>query len=131
MRVLSDFAGRWTLSRQILHADAPDAQFDGVAEWASHGQELIYHEQGTLCLPGHAPMKSERRYLWRAPLDVFFDDGRFFHAVPPEGGESYHFCDPDAYTAIYDFSAWPASFDTTWRVRGPRKNYTMKSLYTR
>ena len=51
-----------------------------------------------------------------------------FHRVPPLGGDSGHWCDPDQYDGSYDFSAWPA-FTVTWSVRGPRKAYLMSSRY--
>jgi hypothetical protein len=73
---------------------------------------------------------AERRYLWSADLSVWFEDGRFFHNVPPHGGPTAHWCDPDQYDGQYDFADWPA-FRVTWRVRGPRKDYRMETLYRR
>jgi hypothetical protein len=72
----------------------------------------------------------ERRYLWALDLSVLFEDGRFFHKVPPLGGATAHWCDPDQYDGMYDFSDWP-EFAVTWHVRGPRKDYRMETQYRR
>lgn len=127
---LSDFEGRWQLEKTIRQAGAPEARFSGEAVWARDGQGLSYAEHGQLTLAGHAPLQSERRYLWRAPLDVLFEDGRFFHSVPPQGGEARHWCAPDDYRVNYRFEDGPR-FETAWRVTGPRKTYTMLCQYVR
>jgi hypothetical protein len=126
---LQDFKGRWRLQREIVHADAPDARFEGEAVWSEAGDSLAYRETGRLTVTGHPPMETERRYLWRAGLRVYFDDGRFFHQVPPEGGEARHWCDPDDYHVVYRFEDWP-EFETVWTVKGPRKEYRMISRYS-
>lgn len=74
-------------------------------------------------------MTASRVYLWKADLSVWFDDGRYFHTVPAQGGATDHWCDPDQYDVRYDFAEWP-DFRVTWRVEGPRKSYTMVSDYT-
>lgn len=129
-RVLADFEGDWRLLREIVQADGGRASFAGVAVWRPDAQGLCYEERGLLQIPGQPAMQAERRYLWREDLSVWFDDGRFFHKVPPEGGATGHWCDPDQYDVSYDFSEWPR-FSQRWRVRGPRKDYEMLSQYRR
>ncbi len=129
-RELSDFEGRWTLTRQVFHANAPDARFEGEAVWTPDAAGLAYEETGRLIVNGHAPMSTSRRYNWRAGLDVYYEDGRFFHSVPPLGGRAQHWCDPDDYVVEYDFADWP-QFSADWRVKGPRKDYRMLSRYSR
>ena len=41
-----------------------------------------------------------------------------------------HWCDPDTYKVRYDFREWPL-WRAEWRVTGPRKDYVMRSVYTR
>ena len=127
-RKLADFEGQYELVRQITHATAAPASFAGTAEWSRDGDGLQYVESGLLTIEGHAPMASERRYFWAPDLRVYFDDGRFFHQVPATGGETTHWCDPDHYDATYDFGEWPR-FRVVWRVKGPAKDYTMRSEY--
>ena len=129
-RQLNDFTGRWSVSRIITPAVGPTAQFDGVAEWTVAKGGLAYEEKGAMTLAGQAPLHAERRYFWAEDLQVFFDDGRFFHQVPAIGGCAHHWCDPDTYQVTYDFSDWPV-FAVHWRVLGPRKDYTAVTQYRR
>ena len=129
-RVLADFEGAWAITREIAPQTGAPAQFQGQAVWARDGDGMAYRETGTLSMPGAAPMLAERRYRWCADLSVYFEDGRFFHTVPPAGGQTRHWCDPDSYVADYDFGPWPA-FVVTWTVQGPRKSYVMTSRFTR
>lgn len=129
-RVLADFAGTWDVQRQIIPDQGQHGQFSGNAMWTAQGDALAYAETGTLTLDGARPMHAERCYLWTPELDIFFDDGRFFHRVPAQGGEAEHWCDPDTYRVHYDFGAWPV-FRTRWRVDGPRKGYVMTTTYCR
>ena len=129
-RVLADFEGAWTLLRHISHADGTQAQYRATAVFRPDGDSLAYGESGYLKIGDAAPVTANRRYRWGPDLDVFFDDGRFFHRVPAVGGRAEHWCDPDTYVVDYDFSDWPA-FTVTWQVRGPRKDYRMVSRFTR
>ena len=129
-RRLSDFEGDWTLSRRILHEDGRVAMLEGRARWDRDGDALIYNEEGELRLEGHAPVHATRRYRWEEGLRVHFEDGRFFHVVPAQGGTAHHWCSPDDYQVAYDFDDWPV-FTTIWTVRGPHKAYRMISRYVR
>jgi len=129
-RELADFAGKWRLERQITHQGQPPAGFSGWATWAAAPGGMQYFELGELRLTGQPPMRAERRYFWHADLRVDFEDGRFFHQVPPEGGTARHWCDPDTYDVRYDFSGWPR-FEVIWQVAGPAKQYAMVSRYSR
>ena len=95
LRQLSDFEGRWTISRLITPEQGAPARFDGQAVWSPDQNGLAYFESGTLALENAPPMQAERRYHWRPDLSVFFEDGRFFHQVPQAGGTTEHWCDPD------------------------------------
>ncbi|WP_415920208.1 DUF6314 family protein [Tateyamaria sp. SN6-1] len=129
-RSLADFEGDWTLRRDIFHADGTVGRFDGTAQFVPDAGGLAYVERGLLRLGAGSGMSAERRYRWDADLAVYFDDGRFFHHVPAQGGVTAHWCDPDQYDGRYDFGEWPG-FSVEWRVRGPRKDYRMVSRYDR
>ena len=129
-RVAADFEGAWRLERHIVHADGSEARFDGKAVWQREGDLLRYTESGVLEMPGRPPMRAGRAYLWGPDLTVRFEDGRLFHRVPAAGGRAEHRCDPDHYSADYDFTAWPL-FRVVWHVIGPRKDYVMTSVYSR
>ncbi|TDK51278.1 DUF6314 family protein [Antarcticimicrobium luteum] len=127
-RQLRDFLGLWSLDRRIEEAGGRTGRFLGQARWTPAGEGALYVESGQLTLGGHPPMQAERRYRWGADLTVWFEDGRFFHAVPPGGGDSAHWCAPDQYEARYEFDDWP-EFRVTWTVRGPRKGYRLTGHY--
>ncbi|WP_300029193.1 DUF6314 family protein [uncultured Roseobacter sp.] len=127
-RVLADFLGRWSLKKTIRQGDGQMAAFEGTAVWVPEADGALYTEHGTLTLAGTAPLSAERRYRWSADLDIYFDDGRFFHSVPPQGGQAAHWCDPDQYDVAWDFADWPA-FSARWTVKGPRKDYEMHCFY--
>lgn len=116
--------------RRIEHADGSLARFDGQAIWAPDAGGLCQQESGTLRIGAGAPIMATRRYLWRPDLSVHFEDGRFFHKVPPTGGRATHWCAPDQYDVTYDFASW-LEFQVTWQVSGPRKSYSMDNTYRR
>jgi hypothetical protein len=131
----ADFAGDWRLARDITAPDGtPQGRFDGVARFVPVAGGYAYAEEGTLVLPGAAPMRAERRYRWRAEggrIAVCFADGRAFHALDPGAvAEAEHWCDPDTYRVAYDFTLWPL-WTATWRVTGPRKDYISVTTYRR
>lgn len=128
--LLSDFEGTWLLERVIQPEGGTDMRFEGQAVWTRQGVDLAYREDGWLYIAGQPTMQAERRYLWTRGLDVYFDDGRYFHTVATDGSEIHHWCDPDTYKGQYDFTDWP-EFSVTWNVTGPRKAYTSRSLYRR
>ena len=128
--ILKDFIGAWRIDRTILHRDGTEGTFRGTATWQSDGDAALYAERGLLDLPGQGAFTAERRYRWTADLAVHFEDGRFFHRVPAEGGTASHWCDPDRYDVTYDFARWP-DWSSLWQVRGPRKDYRMLSRYCR
>ncbi len=129
-RVLADFEGRWQITRRIVQADGPEARLEGVAEFRTVPEGLIQDEVGRLRIGDQPEVEARRRYLWRDDLSVWFEDGRFFHHVPPAGGDTGHWCAPDQYDGRYDFSGWPV-WRCIWEVRGPRKDYRMETEYRR
>ncbi len=134
-RSISDFTGRWQIERQIIDARAGStAVFSGEAVLTPQQGGLIYRETGQLKLEGSAPITAERGYRWADAgdvVDVFFDDGKFFHRFElGDAPKAAHWCDPDQYDVTYAFGAWPV-WDATWTVKGPRKDYTMNSRYSR
>jgi hypothetical protein len=129
---LTDFEGCWQLERRITNAVGPDATFTGTAEFAPQGAALILRESGHMRIDGQAPMQATRVYRWQVAtdgIDVFFDDGRFFHHIAPgQTPQAHHDCAPDVYDVAYDFSRWP-QWSAVWQVKGPRKDYRMETQY--
>jgi Family of unknown function (DUF6314) len=136
MMDLADFLGSWSFERSIRDPNgAETGQTSGTVTLSGDANSAVYAESGTLILPGQPPMKATRRYLWYAApsaILVTFDDGRAFHTIDL-GGQSAmatHWCDPDDYAVAYDFSDWPL-WSSDWRVKGPRKDYRLRTTYRR
>ena len=129
---LHDFEGEWRLARRIEDAGAPGGRLDGIASFQRGQGGLIYEEESELRLPGAAPMRATRRYLWRgdAAIEVSFADGRVFHSFDAEAArpEGSHPCGQDLYRVVYEFSSWPA-WRANWTVEGPRKRLSILSDY--
>jgi hypothetical protein len=132
---LQEFARAWKLTRRIVDAlSGQTGHFVGTAEFRADADGLVYHEAGEMRLGSGPALWAERSYLWRQGargIEVYFDDGRFFHRIEPQPcPEADHWCDPDSYRVAYDFSGWP-NWSARWTVVGPRKNYEMISDYRR
>lgn len=132
---LADFEGQWRIARRIVHAAGGGGmRFSGRARFAVDGAGLIYIETGELRLAGQAPIRAERRSLWRpgpgGTIVVRFADGRAFHHFDPAAAapRARHDCAPDVYEVEYDFARWPF-WSARWRVRGPRKDYAFVSRF--
>lgn len=131
---LKDFIGNWKIDRVIVDRLSVQAgRFEGRAMFVPDGDALRYREEGRLRFGDGAPMTAVRQYLWRdaaGRIAVDYGDGRVFHDFDPADPAAHHACDPDDYQVRYDFSGWP-DWSAEWTVRGPRKDYTMTSRYSR
>ena len=131
---LADFEGRWLVNRRIENAVGPDASFQGAVDFIPDDAGLMMREVGEMAVDGQPPLRATRDYRWCDAddgIDVYFDDGRFFHRIG-QGAcpEDRHDCAPDLYRVTYDFSAWP-EWTSLWRVTGPRKDYVMRTRFSR
>lgn len=130
-----DLLGRWHLAREI------DDRYAGarLRVVGTAGLERLedgrvrWHEEGTLQRPGCAPAAVHRTLLMVPDADgawqVTFHDGRPFHPWAP-GAQVDHPCADDLYrglVAVRDDAAWTV----TWWVRGPAKDHTITTSYTR
>ncbi|CAK0829595.1 unnamed protein product [Prorocentrum cordatum] len=89
------------------------------------------------------PLSATRRYSYRFPAggdpteaQVFFADGpsegQFFHSLRLQEGAwaAHHLCVADHYSG--EFRAASASrWEAVWRVRGPKKDQVLHSVYER
>ena len=132
----SFLVGGWRVEREIDdHRAGRTAQFEGEAVFTSADRALDYLETGHLSIDRQIHEASQR-YHWTFPAydcaDVLFSDGRPFHSIALtwHSADTVHHCAPDDYAGLYRFDT-PTQWYLTWRVTGPRKNYTSHSLYTR
>lgn len=129
---LFSFVGRWSLTREIRHADGRIDRMTGTCTFARSGPQVLQDEEGWL-ETGSGRFRASRRYVWkeaRGQLNVHFADMRPFHSIPLGvlRPETVHLCAPDRYQVAYDFANWPV-WCSVWTVEGPRKAYEMESRF--
>lgn len=131
---LDDFIGTWRLNRQISQPNGESFSFSGQATFTWRINQVVYQESGKMRAPNGQVLEADRVYVWQpAPgnrIDVLFDDQRFFHTFCAREPHAEHLCGDDHYVVDYEFAQWP-QWQSTWRVTGPRKDYTMVSCYKR
>jgi hypothetical protein len=135
--ILQSLIGSWAIERRVddMATLTGSVNFERSAE-----NEAVYHETGTLRLSTGYEAAAERKYIYRQcgdGLAVFFDERppRLFHMVKlirdGDGyltGEAEHICADDVYLTDYKFDS-DTQFRVRHRVRGPRKDYTIITLY--
>jgi hypothetical protein len=136
--VLARLEGEWTLVRHV------DRRYllGGRATFSANGDgSLTYHECGRLRWAEGQEFEAERRYLYRASpfgFSVFFfqDPVRLFHEVKLEQVQGRltskvsHLCRADLYLSRYEFLE-NGTFCICHTVSGPRKRYTLETIYQR
>jgi hypothetical protein len=131
---LTDFVGAWHLSRTIEQSNGDKFSFDGQATFVWRETDLLYHESGQMMAPNGQALLAERGYIWQqtsaGKFDVLFEDNRFFHTFGADEPYAEHLCGDDHYVVNYRFNQWPA-WESSWQVKGPRKDYKMNSRYYR
>jgi hypothetical protein len=133
--VLAGLAGSWRFTRSF---DPGIGTMLGQALFTPVDAETLhYREDGQLVLADGQRSQAWREYRYLRDGDVVrvcFLDGRTLHALRFEEGQGessdVHYCIADVYTGHYRF-ALPNRFEITMTVRGPRKNYTIDTVYTR
>ena len=121
---------------------------------ATNEIEYLYAEKTILTASGGLKLQGSQQYIYRYDkpddkLAVYFAkrDGEatldnLFHQInlePPEPSnpwkaKSFHFCPPDNYEICYTFYFKGADLERwmiEYEVKGPNKDYTMQTSYTR
>jgi hypothetical protein len=136
--ILGSLAGSWLLRRSIDNG----ASMSGSATIVRQDDGCFaYHERGRLRLTDGQQIDAERRYVFEecdGGFDVLFAENppRLFHRIVLDRsgsglvGEGMHLCGNDRYDSRYRFEA-DGTFTIEHAVSGPRKRYTMETLYTR
>ncbi|MEN3931803.1 DUF6314 family protein [Microvirga sp. W0021] len=110
-------------------------RMSGQAEITETDDGLLFSERGVMHFDEYHG-SAERQYLFRpvnpTTMQVFFDDGRYFHEMAFSGkrADVYHMCMPDDYSGRYrilDQDSWCLN----WRIIGPHKNSLISSRFQR
>lgn len=137
-KVLQQLVGEWELSREM----PGESKAFGTASFTPNVDSLLYHEDVVFCdadLQLVAYQKYEYR-LGKSGIDIYFvlgeNAGKRFMSLHIENGTSgmrardLHVCKDDEYTGIFEFRN-PDCFVTRYDVKGPRKDYTIRTEYRR
>ncbi len=137
--VMPRLPGSWSFNRVI----EGQGSMLGFATFTPLNLEgLAYREQGCLKLLSGAELEAERKYVFRdgdQGFEVYFKETplRLFHAIELAAydggvlsGSASHLCNLDLYQSTYTFRP-DGSFLVRHVVSGPRKDYTMVTIYTR
>ena len=137
MLTSDDFEGTWQIEREITDRLAGrNGRLTGQATLTRQTADtLLYDEEGTLTLADGTALAATRRYQWHFQqdrVDMRFEDGAAFHSFVPHGyvDGTEHPCGDDIYNVRYDFIPWPR-WRAVWVVKGPRKDYTSVTEFTR
>lgn len=132
----ADFlTGDWIMTRRIrFRRTAARGSLEGRASIRPDGHHFVLSEQGLLRFDGHEAMASQRYALTfhGAVVQVHFRDGSLFHEfeLRTVGYTATYLCGADQYVGRYRVLD-PDVWSLTWCVRGPRKDYDMRTLYRR
>ena len=135
--VFEGLLGEWSLEREIPGRGC----MKGRARFTLlDAGTALYEESGELCLEGGQTLHSRQSYVYEKRDDGFavrFADTReLFHVVrfvvsgDDLVGEASHVCLNDLYISAYTVHS-DGSFEVRHEVRGPQKDYVIRTLYHR
>lgn len=131
-------AGTWNLKRKISTGETLNgkAVFEIFSDTA-----FLMREEGQLILLNKAQILAERTWHWHLcdgeVLEVTYDEARLetYHLVKlvryekDWHGKAQHLCGSDLYCGEYSF--YENGFEITQTVKGPKKDYTVRSVYSK
>ncbi len=131
-------AGSWRLKREISTGETLDgkAVFEAISNTA-----FLMREEGQLILLNKAQIPASKLWYWHLRdgevLEVTYDADRHktYHlvklATSEKGwqGEAQHLCGSDLYSGEYSFKE--NGFEIIQTVKGPKKDYTVRSFYSK
>lgn len=145
-RLFQGLEGEWNLQRNL----GKQGSMQGTACFRSLDNAPRYHykEEGLVTLDTGKQLPAQREYIYAydgRTISVYFRDpvskqkGGLLHTLqfstPPSQGwplhaKGIHRCNPDVYYADYTFRSYK-EFHMRYRVLGPRKNYTITTLFSK
>jgi hypothetical protein len=130
-------SGSWRIDRCLLdrrHSVA--GKMIGEARFSPETNSLLYQERGSMTFGSYeGSVEQTHRYEFpdgTSRASVYFHDGRPFHELDLSRGLAFvaHACGADFYQGRFtalDDRRWQSA----WNVAGPRKDQSIRTLYTR
>lgn len=137
--IFDTLKGSWEWHRTISN----HGQMRGIARFHSilfRPYSLHYKEEGIFVKKNWQCHKVFKEYIYslkKGQITVFFAEKpkRLFHTlvfsenkIPHATGT--HLCVRDTYEALYTFPT-PDEFTLTYHIKGPKKNYSIHTVFTR
>lgn len=132
--------GVWRINRIIIHKVPLESyEGSGFAEFSLLGDgALLYHEKIKLKnLETQIEVTGYQKYKYNYNPDKdeivkYFNDGRLFYALEQNNESAFgkHLCGQDNYQANYQFKS-EENFLLYYEIKGPKKNYTISTEYTK
>jgi hypothetical protein len=129
------------LQRRIVHHQTGQvASITGTVSW-QHVSEpdavpmLLYRETGVMQLAtytGNATQTYYYEFPHDAVAEVSFSDRRFFYTLDLTTShcDIRHVCGEDIYSGVFEAIS-ETTYQQSWRVIGPRKDYTSETTFSR
>ena len=136
--ILKELIGSWSYEREFDNGSSGS----GLACFErTNSNKLEYSENGTLNLTTAAILKSKRKYYFIAnknKLEIYFFENpkTLFQSFELKSkgntltGKANHQCGSDHYASEYIFKS-DGRFEITHKVRGPKKKYSSKTIYSK
>tara|TARA_B100000886_G_scaffold164912_1_gene112490 strand:+ start:750 stop:1187 length:438 start_codon:yes stop_codon:yes gene_type:complete len=136
--ILKELIGSWSYEREFDNGSSGS----GFACFErTNLNKLEYSETGTLNLTTSTILKSKRKYYFIAnknKLEIYFFENpkTLFQSFELKSkgntliGKATHQCGSDHYASEYIFKS-DGRFKITHEVRGPKKKYSSKTIYSK
>lgn len=140
-QLLNFLQGEWSITKHITIIDTNQQiiKANGLASFCAlenNSNRIVYTENLTLryCLTQNLGL-GHQSYIYTYDLRkdsvaTYFTDGRMFYSLDLAGNSATgtYQCIDDLYMAKYHFVN-QTSFELTYSITGPKKNYSIKSAY--
>ncbi len=131
-------AGSWVLEREISTGEtlSGKAVFERISNTA-----FLLREVGELTLLNGSSIPASRNWFWylseNSVLEITYDEARLqdYHLISLSSeddgwtGSAQHLCGADIYSGEYCF--FNNSFEINQTVKGPNKDYSVTSFYSK
>lgn len=136
--LFKNLAGEWKLTRDFSSGEC----FNGIAKFKAVSENRLHLcESGNLQIQHGSIVSASRNWIWEynpyCELVIAYAEEplRVYHSVMLKFsehkwyGSADHLCSPDTYKGEYIICKNQIEINQT--VSGPKKSYTLSSLYTR
>lgn len=131
-------AGSWKLKREISTGETlhGKAVFESISNTA-----FLMCEEGDLTLPNGQIIQASRNWYWHLvntdTLEITYDEALIedYHLIQLSKvdtsliGSAHHLCGADHYSGDYQFLE--NRFEIIQTIKGPKKDYTVSSIYSK